>query len=105
MRFAEINKDPMIYSKTKKPPHVYFDKQMPRDTSHSLIKKEIVHSIYDVSDKLVKNRQQKGLVELDKLLERRSITPQDYEGSYDSIRASKQLLKLKKDGSSVISFN
>ena len=65
----------MIYSKTKKTPLVDFYRQMPRDTSHSLIKKDIVHNIYDVNDKLVKNRTQKGLVELDKLLERRSVTP------------------------------
>ena len=95
----------MIHSKTKKTPLVDFDRQMPRDTSHSLIKKDIVHNIYDVSDKLVKNRTQKGLVELDKLLERRSVTPEDYEASYDSLRASKQLLKLKKNCSRVISFN
>ena len=76
-----------------------------RDTSESLIKKDIGHFFYDINENQVRSRKHLGLVELAKLNLPRFQNVQEPLFSYDPLQAQKQLLKMKRDFSNLIPYS
>jgi hypothetical protein len=103
MRFENINKDPPISTRTRHPSVVQMSKLSKRDTSFSLIRKDIGHNFYEPVDKLTRQRQQIGMVELARLSPRKS-QPEIGPVCYDPLKAHNQFLQSKRNSGSLVSF-
>jgi hypothetical protein len=65
-RFENINRDPSIFSKTRKSSTIDLQRLPKRETSFSLIKRDIAQNFYDVKDTQVKQKSALGSLEMKK---------------------------------------
>ena len=69
-RFENINKDPAIYSRTKRASEIDLSKLSKRETSECLIRKDFGQNFYDPNLNATKSRVDIGLIELKRSLSR-----------------------------------
>ena len=103
-RFEVINRDPAIYSRTKNYAVVNFDKLPCRDTSVSLIRRDIGQNFYEVKDSLIKYKVT-GIDDWSRITARKSLEQETTVPYYNPVRAQKQLLKLKRNNSNIVAFS
>lgn len=65
-RFENINRDPTILSKVRKPSTVDFEKLPKRETSETLVNKNAVAHMYQINEKHVKKRTNFSFVDISK---------------------------------------
>ena len=90
-RFENINKDPVIFSKTKKQTTIEFDKKPPRDTASTLIRKDTIGpNNYTLNDSTIKKRSDFSFVDIAKQSSPKQAEAIDF--THDELKASQQFL-------------
>ena len=85
-RFENFNKDPKIYSKTKKSTTIDFDKKPLRDTAATLINRDVLGPMYETDDSPIKKRTEFTFVNIAKQSSPRKDVEIDY--THDELKAS-----------------